>query len=151
MFTKLKKETFFPSKLVPNCPLWLRQRVIRNFHIVYKVYNRNIPLHVLDAKFQFRCICRSQLYLEEALRFFDLGLNWTHFVGGFFWREEGNNSSKQHQIELKFWPQLVLIVAQMLFKAFWKTRIFTETGDVPNVLVFGPKLVSSLPHEDGRN
>ena len=39
----------------------------------------------------------------------------------------------------------------MLFKAFWKTRIFTETGDVPKVLVFGSKLVPSLPHEDGRN
>ena len=46
-------------------------------------------------------------------------------------------TSKQHQIELKFWPQVVLIVVQILFKAFWKTQIFTETGNVHKVSVFG--------------
>ena len=67
--------------------------------------------------------------------FFGSGLKWTHFEGF-----GGNNSSKQYQIELKFWPRVVLIVAQLLRKAFWKTRIFTETRNVPKVSVFGPTL-----------
>ena len=69
-------------------------RVSRNSQIVY---NRNILLNVLDAKFQFLCIFCSRLYLEEALRLFDLGLNCDHFDGF-----GGNSSSKQHHIELKF-------------------------------------------------
>ena len=44
-----------------------------------------------------------------------------------FWGSWDNNSSKQRPIELKFWPQVILIAAQMLFKAFWKIRIFAET------------------------
>ena len=35
-----------------------------------------------------------------------------------FWVFWGNNSSKQCLIELKFWLQVVLMVAQMLLKAF---------------------------------
>ena len=97
-----------------NSSLWLRKRVIKNSQIVY---NRNILLNVLDAKFQVLFIFCSRLFLEEALRLFGLGPNCGHF-GGF----GDNNSGKQH-IELKFWPQVVFIVVQILFKAFWKTRI----------------------------
>ena len=104
------------------------------------VYNRTIRLHVLDAKFQFLWICCSRLYLEEALRFFSLGPNCAHFGG--FW---GNNSSKHIQIEVKFWSQVVLIVVQILIQAFWKIRIFAETGDVHKVSVFGSILTPIYP------
>ena len=40
-------------------------------------------------------------------------LFWPIF--GFFW---GNNSSKQRLIELKFWSQVILRVAQIPFKEF---------------------------------
>ena len=65
---KQKKE-FLGHKLDLNCPQWLCQRLIRNTDIVYK---RIIPLHLLDAQFQFLCISCSRLYLEEALCFFFL-------------------------------------------------------------------------------
>ena len=71
-FCKIKQNKFFfGSKLGLNFPLWSRQRVIRNLHIVYY---RNISLNVLDAKFQFLFIFCSHFYLEEALRFPGLGL-----------------------------------------------------------------------------
>ena len=63
---KLSTKIFGGSKLVLNCPLWPCQRVIKISHLVY---NSNIPLHVLDAKFQVQCICGSPFYLEEALCF----------------------------------------------------------------------------------
>ena len=111
--------------LLTSPPLWLRQWVIRNSQI---------------AKFQFLCIFCSWLYLEEAIRFFGLGPNCGHF-GGF----EGNNSRKQHHTELKFWPLVVFIFVQILYKAFWKTWIFTEAGDVHKVSVFGPTLTPIYP------
>ena len=79
----------------------------------------------LDAKFQLLDISRSRLYPEETtmFRFFGSGPNWAHF-GGF----GGNTSRKERQIELIFWPQVVLIVIRVPFKNFRKTRIFTETG-----------------------
>ena len=80
VLVKLNKKTFFGPKLGLNCPLWLRQGVIINSHIVY---NENIPLHVLGAKFQFLCICSFCLYLEESLRVFGLQPNCAHFGG--FW------------------------------------------------------------------
>ena len=49
----------------------------------------------------------------------------------------GHYSSKQRQIELKFWPWGFFIVVQMLFKAFWK---FLQRQDVPKIRVFGPTL-----------
>ena len=51
----------------------------------------------------------------------------------------GHYSSKQRQIELKFWPWGFFIVVQMLFKAFWK---FLQRQDVPKIRVFGPTLTS---------
>ena len=81
-----RKKHFGGSKLSLNCPLLLRQKVNGNSHILY---NRNILLHILDANFQFLCICCSRLYLEEALHVFVLELNCAHFRG--FW---SNNSSK---------------------------------------------------------
>ena len=77
-------------------------------------------------KFHLLGICWSRLYLEETATFFWFRTHWVLFcrVGR---RESGdNNSSKQRHIELKFWPQAVLIVVQMPFKGFWKTRIFTK-------------------------
>ena len=38
----------------------------------------------------------------------------------------GNNYCKQCHIEMKFWPQVVLIVTKMSFKGSWKARIFAE-------------------------
>ena len=88
-FCKIKQNNFFGgSKLGLNFPLWSRQRVIRNLHIVYY---RNISLNVLDVKFQFLFIFCSHFYLEEALRFPGLGLNCINFVR--YW---DNNSCKQH-------------------------------------------------------
>ena len=92
-----KKPQFCGPKLGLNYPLWPRQSVIRNS---LNIYHRNIPLHVLDDKIQFLCICCSWLYLKKALRFFGLRPNWTYFVGF-----RGNNYSKQHQNELIFWPR----------------------------------------------
>ena len=37
------------------------------------------------------------------------------------------------------------MVVQILFQAFWKTGILTETGDVHKVSVFGPTLTSMYP------
>ena len=71
------------------------------------------------------------IYLEETLCIFGLGPNWTHF------RVLGvNNFSKL---------QVVLLIAQMPFKAIWKTIIFTEAEDVPKVWVFGPTLSPVYP------
>ena len=50
---------------------------------------------------------------KKELLFFGSGLNWAH-VGGFW----DNNSSKQRQIEMKFLPQVVLIVVQIPSKEF---------------------------------
>ena len=61
-----KKKTFFWPKLDLNCPLGSYQRVIRNSHIAY---NKAIHLYFLDAKFLFRGICYSRLYLEETAFF----------------------------------------------------------------------------------
>ena len=71
--------------------------------------------------------------------FFGSGTYCVYFGG--FW---GNNSSKQPQIELKCRPQVVLIVAQVPFKAFWKARIFTETGRT-KIWVFDPTLTLIYP------
>ena len=49
-----------------------------------------------------------------------------------------------------FWPQVVLIVVQMLFKAFWKNRIVRETGRSQS-LNFWSNFDHSLPPEDGEN
>ena len=141
ILVKLDKKTFYGPKLGLNWPLCPHKKVIRNSHIVHK---RNIPLHVLDANFQFLCICRSRLYLEETTMFFwfrtQLGPFWGFFGGG-------NNSSKQTtQIELKFWPQVVLIVVQIQVKAFWKNRIFTEAGCTQS-LTFLFNFDTSLPSE----
>ena len=97
----------------------LCQRVIRNFHIPY---NRTFHLYFLDAKFQLLGICRCQSYPEDKLSF------WFMTLLGPFWWVWGNTSSKQIQIELKFWLSGVLIVVQTALKAFWKSQIFTETA-----------------------
>ena len=60
----------------------------------------------------------------------------------------GNNSSKQCQIELRFWPPGVLISVQMPFKVFLKSQIFTETWNTQN-LSFWSNFDSNLPVEDG--
>ena len=132
------------SKLHCGCAKGLSEILSHRIGTFY----RNIPLHVMDAKFQFLCICYSRLYLEEALRVFGLGPNCAHFGG--FW---SNNSSKQHQIELKFWPQVALIVVQTLLKAFWKTRLFTETTDreCTQSFSFWSKFDLNLSPEDCRN
>ena len=74
--------------------------------------------------------------------------------GGGRWLVAGfrdNNSSKQRQIELTFWPQVVLIVVQRPFKGFWKAQIFTENFKVPTFLRFWSNFGSNLPPEDGQN
>ena len=58
------------------------------------------------------------------------------FVVGF----GDNNSSKQRQIELSFWPQLVLIVVQMPFKGFWKLKFLQRILKYPKFWNFGPTL-----------
>ena len=129
-----KKKDFLGKNLVLNCPKWPCHRLMRNSHIVY---NRTIPLHVLDAQFQFLCICCSRLYLEGALRFFVLGPNCAHFGG--FW---GNKASKQHQTELKFWPQVVLIVVQILLSISENSNFYRDRGCTQSVSfwsIFNPK------------
>ena len=56
----------------------------------------------------------------------------------------GNSSSKQRLIELKFWPQVVFIVVQIPFKAFWRNEISTVTG-LPKFWIFGPILTPICP------
>ena len=95
-------------------------------------------------KFSDRQVSLSVYFLFLTLpgrstTFFGLGPNCGNFVGF-----GSDNSSKQH-IELKFWPLVVLIFVQILFKVFWKTRIFTETGDFHKVSVFGPTLTPIYP------
>ena len=63
----------------------------------------------------------------------------------------GNNSSKQRQIELKLWPQVVPMIVQMLFKAFWKTLIFTDNFHGTQSLSFWSNFDLNLPPEDRRN
>ena len=74
-----KKNIFLGPNWGLNCPLWLSQRINRYYHIVY---NKNISLPILNAKFRFLCICCSRIYQEEALRFFGIEPNCAHF-GGF--------------------------------------------------------------------
>ena len=71
-------------------------------------------------------------------------------IGPTFGAFEGNTSSKELKIKLIFWSQVVLIVVQILFKAFWKTRIFTETGRT-QILSFLFNFDHSLLPEDGGN
>ena len=99
----------------------------------------------LDAKFQLLEICCSQLYLEETT-FFWLRTQLAHFVG-----VEGNNSSKQRQIDPKFWPQVVLIVVQMPFKGFWKAQIFAENFYSTQSLSFWPNFEPNLAPDYGEN
>ena len=75
---------------------------------------------------------------------------WFTTLFGPFWWVWGNNSIKQHQIELKLWPTGVLIVVQMPFKVFWKPQFFTEIGNTQNSS-FWPNFDHSLPSEDGQN
>ena len=55
----------------------VRTKVLRE---TQTVYNRNLSLHVLGAKFQFLCICCSRFYLEETTTFF-----WLSAQLGSFW------------------------------------------------------------------
>ena len=127
-----------------NCRLEPHQKVIRNFHIVY---NGIIDLYFPDAKFYLLGICRSQLYPKETTTFFF----WFRTQSGpFFGFSKSNNSSRQRQIELKFSPQVVLIIVQISFKIFWKIRIFTETECSQN-LIFWCNFHPNLTPEDGRN
>ena len=105
-------------KLGLNCPLVPLLKVIIHSHLAY-----NATFHP-DAKFQLLVICCFRLYLKETIKFF-----WfrTQF-GPFFEGLEAIALVKKHQIKMIFWPQVVDIVVQMSFKAFWKTRIFIETG-----------------------
>ena len=75
---------------------------------------------------------------------------WFMTLLGPFWWVWGNNSSKQCQIELIFWPRGVLIVLQMPFKVFLKSQIFAETWHTPN-LSFWSNFDANLPLEDGQN
>ena len=118
------------------------QRAIRSFHIAY---NKTIHLYFLDDKFKFLGICCSRLYSEEMTTFFWFRTNWFHFEGF-----QGYNSSKQGQIEVNFWSQVVLIIVQMPFKVFWKTWIFTETRHTQS-LNFCSNFDLNLPPEDGQN
>ena len=132
---KLTKNKLFGLKLGINCSLRPRRRFIRNSHIAY---NRTIHLYFLDAKSQLLGSCCSWLYLPRRNNgFFCSGPNWTHFLFSIlfpfilfiFLSARGvrdKNSSKQRQIELKFCPQVVLIVVQMPFNGFGKALIFTE-------------------------
>ena len=94
----------------------------KNSHIVC---NRDILFQVLDSKFYFLCICYSRLYLEEATTLF---LFRTQM--GPFWVFWGKNAVKQHQLEVKFWPQVFQIISQMQmpFEAFWIKWLSTEIG-----------------------
>ena len=50
---------------------------------------------------------------KKQLCFFGAGPNWAYFG-----RFDGNTYSKERQIELIFWPQVVLIVVQMSCEVF---------------------------------
>ena len=71
-------------------------------------------------------------------------------IGADFGGFGGNTSSKELQIELMFWPQVVLMIVQLTLKAFWKTRIFTEKGGTQS-LSFWSIFNHSLPPEGGGN
>ena len=94
ILVKLSKTKFFwgGSKLGLNCPMVPLLKVIINSHIA-----NNTTIH-LDAKFQLLGFTQ-----KKQLHFFDSGLNWAYF--GVF---GGNTPSKERQIELIFWPQVVL-------------------------------------------
>ena len=70
----------------------------------------------------------STLPRRNKYVFFGSGPNWAHF-----WVFGAIIPVKKCQIELKVWPQVLLIVVQMLFESFWKIRIFTETGRTQNL------------------
>ena len=91
---KVKQNKIFwgGSKLGLNCPMVPLLKVIINSHIA-----NNTTIH-LDAKFQLLGFTQ-----KKQLHFFDSGLNWAYF--GVF---GGNTPSKERQIELIFWPQVVL-------------------------------------------
>ena len=124
------------SKLPP----W-GQRVIRNSHITC---NRTPSIYTFwMLSFSFWVFAVLNFTKKKQLLF------WFMTLGPFWW-VWGNNSNKQLQIELKSWPRGVLIVAQMPFKAFWKSQIFTETGRIQN-LRFLSNFDPNLPPEDGQN
>ena len=121
-----------------------RQRFIRNSHIAY---NRTIHQYYLNAKFHFLGNCRYWLYPEEITTFFWFRIHLGQFLDFLRAITPVNNVSKT---DLKFWLQIVLIVVQKLFKAFWKIRISTETGRTQS-LSFWSNFNPSLSTEDGRN
>ena len=85
ILVKLTKNKLFGPKLVINCDLRPRQRVMRNSHIAY---NRTIHLYCLNVKFQLLGICCSRLYLEETTTFFfvqdPIGFNFLFFILFYF-------------------------------------------------------------------
>ena len=71
------------------------------------------------TKFQVTVIYCFRLYPEKTTTFFGSGPNFPYL-----WGIGGNKSRKQHQIELKLWPQVVFIVVPMSFEAFLKNSNF---------------------------
>ena len=112
-------------------PPWVKGS-FTNSHITY---NRTIYLYFLDVKFQlFGYLLFPTLTTKKPQRFFGSTPILTHFLVF-----RGNNSNKQRLTELKFWSQVVLIVVQMPFKAFWRTQIL-QWQDLAKICVFDPTL-----------
>ena len=82
---------------------------------------------------------------KKQQRSFGSGRHWAFFLEGGGSGEFGNNNfSKKRQIELTFWPELVLIVVQRYFEKI-------EFLKLPNILSFWSKFDSKLPPENGQN
>ena len=101
------------------------------------------------------CLCPGSLHLSVGPAIYTFCMPsfsfWVFVFLDFTWKKQllflvqdrivsilrllgSNNSTKQRQTGLKFWPQVVLTVVQMLFKTFWKNSIeFLQGQDVPKV------------------
>ena len=142
-----------------NCHLGPQQRVIRNSHIASILSGCQVsgfgyfwlPRRNINGFFSWRpnwadffisfYFMYFFIYLCIYLYVFGggewgVGAGWSGWIGF-----GGNKSSKQCQIELKFWLRVVLMVVQILFKGFWKDPIFTENF-YSSFWVFGLTLTS---------
>ena len=90
-----------------------------------------------DISFSFRVFAVLNFTQKKQLHFFGSGPNRAHFGGS-----GGNTSSKERQTELIFWLQVVFIVVQFWFKAFY--NLILRQG-VPKAWAFDPALTIVYP------
>ena len=121
----------------PKCDLNCHNRSKGHHANSHIAYNRTSIYTFCMLSFSFWVFTIVDFSQKKLLHVFGSGPIWAHV-----WNFLSNNSSKQSLIEV------VLIVAQISFKAFWGTQTFTVTG-LTQSLSFWSNFDTNLPSKDG--